>query len=132
MVTIVVTKARKRANTNAPDEKGDTPICVATSQGHTEIVKILAPLTDNPNASDKNGDTPIFVAALNGHTEIIKLLAPLTDNPNSSVITGVTPFSVAKNDEIRSVLKSFKTPNKRKTSASGGKPSKKQAKEFYI
>ena len=29
----------------------------------TEIVKILAPLTDNPNAADKNGETPINRAA---------------------------------------------------------------------
>ena len=113
---------------NAPNGDGVTPIFMAAMNGHTEIVKILAPLTDNPNAPDKNGETPIFMAAMNGHTEIIKLLAPLIDNSNSTVITGVTPFSVAKNDEIRSVLKSFKTSNKRKTSGLGGKPSKKQAK----
>ena len=57
-------------------------ICMDTPQfiwqnGHTEIVKILAPLTDNPNAPNEFGfTTPISLAAGNGHTKIIKILAP--------------------------------------------------------
>ena len=35
------------------------PIYEAACEGHTEIVKILAPLTDNPNATTINGKTPI-------------------------------------------------------------------------
>ena len=50
---------------------------------HTEIIKILAPLTGNPNAPDKHGRIPIYTAAQNGHTEIVKILAPLSDNPNA-------------------------------------------------
>ena len=34
-----------------------TPIHEAAQNGHTEIVKILAPMTDNPNAPDKDGQT---------------------------------------------------------------------------
>ena len=37
----------------------------------SEIVKILAPLTNNPNAPDEYGKTPIYWAARNGHTEIV-------------------------------------------------------------
>ena len=39
-----------------------SPIYLAASNGHTEIVKILAPLTDNPNAPDNDGKTPSSVA----------------------------------------------------------------------
>ena len=46
-----------------------------SSDKDTEIVKILAPLTDNPNAPDKFGQTPIWMAASRGHTEIVKILA---------------------------------------------------------
>ena len=53
------------------------------SDEDTEIVKILAPLTDNPNAPDTFGDIPIIVAAANGLTEIVKILASLSDNPNA-------------------------------------------------
>ena len=38
---------------------GETLIFWATVEGHTEIVKILAPLTDNPNAPTNSGNTPI-------------------------------------------------------------------------
>ena len=41
------------ANPNAPNKLGDTPIHCAAYYGHTEIVKILAPLTDNSNQGDK-------------------------------------------------------------------------------
>ena len=49
--------------------------------GHSEIVKILVPLTDNPNAPNRNGETPIHLAGLEGHTEIIKILSPLLQKP---------------------------------------------------
>ena len=73
------------ASWNNPNTKffGDTPIYCAARMGHTEIVKILAPLTDNPNAPNIHGDTPIYWAAWNGHSEIVKILVPLTDIPNA-------------------------------------------------
>ena len=56
---------------------------MAAQEGHTERVKILAPLTDNPNNPDNNGETPIYLAALNGFIEIVKVFAPLKDKPNA-------------------------------------------------
>ena len=47
-----------------------TPIHKAVWFGHTEIVKILAPLSKNPNAPDKHGRTPINFAAQNGHINV--------------------------------------------------------------
>ena len=43
--------------------------------GHTEVVKILALITENPNVPVVNGFTPIYVAAQKGHSEIVKFLA---------------------------------------------------------
>ena len=80
------------------------------SNENTEVVNILAPLTDNPNAPDEDGKTPIYWAALNGHTDIIKILAPLTDNPNAPNMYGVTPIrNAARNGhaEIVQTLVSF-------------------------
>ena len=48
----------------------------AARNGHTEIVEILASLTDNPNAPNKYGNTPIQVAA-NGQIE--QILCPDLD-----------------------------------------------------
>ena len=72
--------------------------------GHTEIIKICAPLTDNPNAPNKNGLTPIYMAAMNRHTEIVKILVPLTDNPNAPNRYGKTPVEVAANAEIKQII----------------------------
>ena len=43
------------------DKDGKTPIFWAAQNGHTEIVKILAPLTDNPNAQNDYGITPSLI-----------------------------------------------------------------------
>ena len=68
---------------------------MAALYGHTEIVKILAPLTNNPNVPDKSGKTPIYYAVRYGYTEIVKILAPLTDNPNARNKYGNTPIYTA-------------------------------------
>ena len=62
------------------------------SDENTEIVKILAPLTDNPNTPNEYGRTPIYLAACWGHTEIVQILAPLKDNPNAPDKNGETPI----------------------------------------
>ena len=89
---------------------GVTPIYLAAFYGYTDIVKILAPLTDNPNAPNNFGVTPIHLAAFNGHTEIIKILAPLTDNPNASYKIWNTPIHLAAlngHTEIVKILATF-------------------------
>ena len=58
-------------NPNAPDNYGNTPIHRAAMNGHTEIVKILAPLTDNPNAPNKYGRTP---KQMTSNSEIHRIL----------------------------------------------------------
>ena len=75
------------------------------SDEDTEIVKILAPLTDNPNAPDEEGVTPIFWAACCGNTEIVKILAPLTDNPNAPDEYGHTPIYVAAKEGHTEIVK---------------------------
>ena len=96
---------------------------------NTEIVKILAPLTDNPNVPDKNGDTPIHEAAFSGHAEIVKMLAPLTDNPNAPNKYGETPIAITQNAEIRRILQSFNTSRKCKNGPLQTKPSMKRDKK---
>ena len=72
--------------------------CTKPFDESTEIVRIVAPLTDNPNnAPNKSGMTAIYWATWNGCTEIVKILAPLTDNPNAPNLYGSrsTPIHVA-------------------------------------
>ena len=112
-------------NPNSADNSGTTPIFQAAWIGQTEIVKILAPLTNNPNAPAQNGKNPIYEAALKGHTEIVKYLAPLTDKPNASNDKGRTPLMATKNEEIRTILKSYKKSKKR--TANSEPPTSKSA-----
>ena len=76
-----------------------------SSKEDTEIVKILAPLTDNPNAKDNSGFTPISRAASNGQSEIVKILAPLTDNPNAPNNYGDTPIHYAAQVGLAEIVK---------------------------
>ena len=68
---------------------------MATNFGHTDIVQILAPLTENPNAPNAFGLTPIQKAAFHSYSEIVKILAPLSKNPNSPNPYGFTPIHIA-------------------------------------
>ena len=97
---------------------------MAACKGNTEIVKILAPLTDNPNDPDYSGWTPIYMATCKGNTEIVKILAPLTNNPNAPNKYEETPSSVTKNSEIQRFLESFKTSRKHKAKLSTKKSEK--------
>ena len=72
---------------------------------NTEIVKILAPLTDNPNGPNYSGLTPIYMAASDGHTEIVKILAPWTNNPNAPYNNGWTPIYWAARNVHTEIIK---------------------------
>ena len=76
-----------------------------SSKKDTEILKILAPLTDNPNAPDENGRTPIHNAAYWGHIEMVKILVPWTDNPNAPDKDGRTPILMALFDGHSEIVK---------------------------
>ena len=43
-------------NPDSPDARKITPIHCAVIIGSTQIIKILAPLTENPNVPNKSGD----------------------------------------------------------------------------
>ena len=71
----------------------------------SEIVQILAPLTENPNARNGSGSTPIHWAAQFGHTEIVKILAPLTANPNAPDNYKQTPIFHAASNGNKEIVK---------------------------
>ena len=84
---------------NAPNPDGQTPIACAALHGHTDIIKILAPLSINPNVPTNFGSgvnwTPIYCATIGGNIEVIKALIPWTDNPNAPNLDGRTPIAAA-------------------------------------
>ena len=54
---------------------GWTPIQTAALKGHTDIVKILAPLSHkSPNSKNKTGFSPMYLAKQMGNNEIVSIL----------------------------------------------------------
>ena len=68
---------------NTPDWYGNTQIYWAVCAGNTEIVKILAPLTDNPNAPNKNGESPSSLTKNAGIRKILNTSRKRKAGPKS-------------------------------------------------
>ena len=71
----------------------------------SEVIKVLAPLSDNPNEPNSDWETPIYAAAKNGHVEVIEVLAPLADNPDEENLDGETPIYAAAVNGHADVIK---------------------------
>jgi len=52
----------------------DTPMDVASSRGHFEIVQLLLSNNADPHLCDSDGDSPLHTASLGGHVEVVKIL----------------------------------------------------------
>ena len=64
-----------KADVNFIGIYGETPLWVAVSRGHTDVVeKLLAAKDIDVNKARKDGETPLLSAAANDHTEIVTLL----------------------------------------------------------
>ena len=66
-----------------PDQLADlTPLQAAVKCGNSEIVKILAPLTEKRPDANITYNTLINEAAASGHVDVINALLPLLKEPN--------------------------------------------------
>ena len=97
---------------------GYTPVQVATGLQNSQIIKVLAPLSDNLNnpypfvqvndetsLAHDDGFTPIYFAAQMGYAEIVEILAPLVANLNTDCnIHKLNPLGMAiKNGHLHVV-----------------------------
>ena len=55
-----------KANVEAEDKDGGTPLSCAAKNGHVDVVKLLLNAKANVEAEDKDGGTPLSCAAENG------------------------------------------------------------------
>eukprot|EP00919_Chromeraceae_sp_WS-2016_P003590 GHVR01008694.1.p1 GENE.GHVR01008694.1~~GHVR01008694.1.p1 ORF type:complete len:123 (+),score=13.34 GHVR01008694.1:185-553(+) len=81
------------ANVNAKDNKGITPLIVASIEGHLDVIKLLIDKGADVNDRDNIGTTPLICASNKGHLAVVQLLidkgAEVKDRHNVSVTTFV-------------------------------------------
>jgi ankyrin repeat protein len=105
--TVINILLEKKADINAKNKVGDTPIHIATRKGNKEIVSVLLEQKADINAKNKVGDTPIHIATRKGNKEIVSVLLEQKADINAKNKVEDAPIHIATrngNKEIVSVL----------------------------
>ena len=68
---------------NARNSRSQSPLLIASHNGHTEIVKILLAAQACTESRDDNGYTALSLATLKGYLEIVRMLLQAGANPNA-------------------------------------------------
>ncbi|MBL6622005.1 MAG: ankyrin repeat domain-containing protein [Rickettsiales bacterium] len=84
-----------KADVNAKDVDGQTPLQFAAEYGHTGIAAALIAAEANVNAKARYGITPLHLAARNGHTNIVQELIAKGADVNAKNNIGYTPLLYA-------------------------------------
>lgn len=64
---------KSKADVNAKDAKGATPLMMASLNGNEEIVITLIEAKADVNAKGDNGATALFLASSKGHKNIVNI-----------------------------------------------------------
>lgn len=109
-----VNKALKaKANVNAQDADGWTPLLFAATRGLDPIVGVLIKAGANPNLAAGNGGTPLIGAVISGNPAVVKQLLDARADPNAKVADGRSALDIArakKNATVIAVLEAVTTP----------------------
>jgi len=97
----------ERANVQAVDGHGRTPLLLAATNGHEAVAKLLLATEGvNPEFKDPDGRTPLLLAAMNGHEAVVKLLLATEGvDPESKDSDGRTPLLLAVKNRFKVVAK---------------------------
>ncbi len=84
------------ADINVADQKGNTPLMVASKNGNPRIVGII--LAHNPDVDVKNADgkTALMIAAEHGQTLVVEQLIEEGANFEAKNAEGFTPLEIAR------------------------------------
>jgi len=95
-----------KANVNACDNNGGTPLYIAASNGHIEVVKLLLDNKAEVNICRHSDDvTPLYIAAWKGHTEIVKLLLGKKAKVDARRADGDKPIDAARRYQHLEIVK---------------------------
>ena len=91
-------------NPNVQDIHGNTPLHLASHEGHLGCVKLITETRVDPNLTNHNNQTALHLASENDHRNIAKyLLTHAECNPNVQDIHGNTPLHIACENGRKSI-----------------------------
>lgn len=88
-------------------DDGQTPLHIATIQGHNGVVEYLINRNASTKAKDISGSTPLHEAVRYGRTEIAKLLLKAGADPNSQDSLGKSPLLIISDQNSRAEIYSL-------------------------
>jgi ankyrin repeat protein len=68
---------------NTADKDGDTPLYIASQNGHLEVQRDLLKHGADVKTADKDGDTPLYIAIQNGYFEVLRNLLKIGAGVNT-------------------------------------------------
>lgn len=100
-----------KANVNAANKSGMTPLLYAIKGGHNAVARALLNRKDTDiNKANNNNQTPLFYAAYMGNTSIAQDLLELGADYNKADKKGITPLMAAQRrgkTETAQAIKNF-------------------------
>ncbi|KAK9423050.1 hypothetical protein SUNI508_04344 [Seiridium unicorne] len=105
--------AERPEDLNFADHAGNTPLQVASLNGHEDVVGLLIGAGCNLECRNDVKDTPLLDAVENGHLGVVKLLLAAGVNPRKANAEGQEPLEKVPDDldnaeEIRQALREAK------------------------
>ncbi|KAI0486630.1 hypothetical protein F4859DRAFT_308376 [Xylaria cf. heliscus] len=105
--------AERPEDLNFADYAGNTPLQVASLNGHDDIVQLLIEAGCNLDCRNSDKETPLLDAVENGHLGVVKLLLKAGVNPRKADAEGHEPLEKVPDDldnaeEIRAALREAK------------------------
>ncbi|KAI9785157.1 MAG: Set3 complex subunit with deacetylase activity, meiotic-specific repressor of sporulation proteins [Geoglossum umbratile] len=109
---------------NLPDNAGNTPLQIASLEGHVDVVEALLQAGCDVDCRNNEKDTPLIDAIENSRLEVVKLLLKYGANPRLVNAKGFEPLDILLVDQddypaIKGELEKARSkPEARRTSAS--------------
>uniref|UniRef100_A0A1I8I1A6 Poly [ADP-ribose] polymerase n=1 Tax=Macrostomum lignano TaxID=282301 RepID=A0A1I8I1A6_9PLAT len=95
---------RKGCQLGDKNRQLQTPLHVAASRGHMDVLELLLKLGAKPNSPDRSGHTPLHAAAGAGHTAACRLLLAYGADPTVHSLDGHSADSVAAEPALAALL----------------------------